>query len=235
MLEYLEPAIKRTSATAREDATEKPFVNIGFTVQGLTLAGMPSGTFNLLPYEFREGMTARASILGDVRCNHPINWSLPERNWPELPRGERERVELSSVHAIVQYTCKGSSDGSQESDQRQASAAGGDRAIQRRAVSKGVRILSVQSMRRFLDPVSGLPRGHFDFVDGISQPELEASQHKSAYSDKVVLGDLLLGYENSFGDPPLTGRLWDDSTFLVVRKLKQDVEALEIVLQRERR
>ena len=43
-------------------------------------------------------------------------------------------------------------------------------------------------------------------------------------------GDLLLGYENSLGDPELTGRLWDDSTFKVVRKLKQDVEALAKVL-----
>ncbi|MEH2623784.1 Dyp-type peroxidase family [Bradyrhizobium sp. AZCC 1719] len=231
MLEYLEPAIKRTSATARKEATEEPFVNIGFTFQGLTLAGMPSGTFNLLPYEFREGMVARASILGDVRCNHPINWSLPERNWPpEPPQEERGRVELSSVHAIVQYTCKGPSDGWQEFTSDKHPLRKAIAQFNEKLVNKGVRILSVQSMRRFLDPVSGLPRGHFDFVDGISQPKLEASQHKSAYSDEVVLGDLLLGYENSHGDPPLTGRLWDDSTFLVVRKLKQDVKALNAVL-----
>ena len=51
------------------------------------------------------------------------------------------------------------------------------------------------------------------------------------YSDEVVPGDLLLGYENSRGDPSLTGRLWDDSTFLVVRKLKQEVGVLRDVLK----
>jgi len=233
MLKYLEPKIKdTTTAAARKAATATPFVNLGFTAQGLTLAGMPKGTFDLLPYEFREGMAARASILGDVRDNHPINWSLPERNWPEPPQGKPERVELSSVHAIVQYTCKGPSDGWQEftRDKHPLREAVGH--FNEELLNRGVRILSVQSMRRFLEPDSERPRGHFDFVDGISQPTLEAPPHKSACSDKVVLGDLLLGYENSHSDPPLTGRLWDDSTFLVLRKLKQDVKALNAVLEK---
>ena len=207
-------------------------------LQGLAIAGVPPGTLDLLPFEFREGMAARASILGDLRYNHPINWSLPERNWPpEPPPDDRARVELSSVHAIVQYTCKGPSNGWQESGQRRPSAVGRGRANSIETLSdKGVRILSVQSMQRFLESGNEPPRGHFDFVDGISQPMLEASQQQPVgsdevmtgdlepYSDEVVPGDLLLGYENSLGDPPLTGRLWDDSTFLVVRKLKQDVE-----------
>jgi len=47
-----------------------------------------------------------------------------------------------------------------------------------------------------------------------------------------MLGDFLLGHANSHGDVPQTGRLWDDSTFLVVRKLKQDVVGFEAALSK---
>ncbi|ANW00451.1 Dyp-type peroxidase [Bradyrhizobium icense] len=250
MLEYLKPDIQHTSATALEAATAKPFVNVGFTVQGLTIAGVPNGTLDLLPYEFREGMAARASILGDVRHNHPINWSLPERNWPEPPQHERERVELSSVHAIVMYTCKGPADEWQDMASDKHPLRGAVLQFNEKLSGKGVQILSVQSMRRLVGSGSEPPRDHFDFVDGISQPWLEPPQKPARSNevmtgdvgykniprdrptrDKVVTGDLLLGYENSFGDPPLTGKLWDDSTFLVVRKLEQDVDALHTVLK----
>jgi Dyp-type peroxidase family len=245
MLQYLEQTIQPTRTTARKAAG--PFVNFGFTAQGLKIAGVPAGTFDLLPFEFRQGMAARASILGDLRYNHPINWSLPERNWrSESPPGDQERVELSSVHAIVQYSCAGSASAGWQDLAKDNKHPLRD-AVERfeSALSdKGVRILSVQSMQRFLERGSELPRGHFGFVDGISQPQLEVPQlqpdrvdeiltgHPVPYSDKVQPGDLLLGYENSLRDPPLTGKLWDDSTFMVVRKLKQDVEALNAVLNK---
>ncbi|MCA6118796.1 Dyp-type peroxidase [Bradyrhizobium sp. WSM 1738] len=233
MLEYLEPKIKDTStAAARKAATATPFVNLGFTAQGLTRAGMQKGTFDLLPYEFREGMAARASILGDVRDNHPGNWSLPERNWPEPPQGEPERVELSSVHAIIQYTCKGPSDEWQEFTRDSHPLWGAVSQFDRKLSGKGVQILSVQCMRRLAGSGSGPSRDHFGFVDGISQPTLEAASQASFYSDEAVPGDLLLGYRNSLGDPPLNGELWDDSTFLVVRKLKQEVGVLRDVLKK---
>jgi Dyp-type peroxidase family len=225
MLEYIERAIKRTSAAG-------PFVNLGFTAQGLKLAGVPSGTFDLLPHEFREGMAARASILGDVRYNHPTNWSLPERNWPEPPQGNPERVELSSVHAIVQYTCASPSDVWQDFASDKHPLRDAVKEFEEEFSGKGVRILSVESMQRFLEKGNERPRGHFDFADGISQPTLESPRQMPTYSDEVLPGDLLLGYENSLRDPPLTGRLWDDSTFLVVRKLKQDVKALAAVLEK---
>jgi Dyp-type peroxidase family len=231
MLEYLEPAVERASAAAPGAAAAKPFVNLGFTAQGLKLAGVPSGTFDLLPHEFREGMAARASILGDVRYNHPTNWSLPERNWPEPPQGNPERVELSSVHAIVQYTYAGPSGVWLDLSSDKHPLRNAIKEFEEELSGKGVRILSVQSMQRFLEKGEKLTRSHFGFVDGISQPTLESPRQMPTYSDEVVPGDLLLGYENSLRDPPLTGRLWDDSTFLVVRKLKQDVMALDAVLK----
>jgi Dyp-type peroxidase family len=232
MLAYLEPEIKRTAATQGE-ADKVPWVNLGFTFQGLALAGVPNGTLELLPFEFREGMVARASILGDRLYNHPARWSLPERNWPR-PGEPADRVELTTVHAIVQFTCATPSDRWHDlaNDEHPLADAIGqfDRALS----GKGVQILSVQGMQRYLKEGEDRPRGHFDFVDGISQPTLGAPAKRRAYSDEIVPGDLLLGYGNSLSDPPLTGKLWDDSTFLVVRKLKQDVKALNAVLEQNK-
>ncbi|KRR26168.1 hypothetical protein CQ14_21005 [Bradyrhizobium lablabi] len=230
MLAYLEPEIKRTAAATRGRPSKAPLVNLGFTFQGLALAGMPNGTLELLPFEFREGMAARASILGDRLYNHPTRWSLPERNWPRMC--EPARVELTSVHAIVQFTYTGPSGGWKDFANDRHPLAEVVAEFDGKLSSKGVQILSVQHMQRFLASRNDRPRGHFNFVDGISQPTLEAPQQADTYSDEVVPGDLLLGYENSLGDPPLAGTLWDDSTFLVVRKLRQDVKALNDVLEK---
>lgn len=209
-------------------------VNLGFTVQGLQVAGVPNGTLEQLPQEFREGMAARAGILGDLHYNHPTRWTLPERNWPPPAQGEPERVELSSVHAIVQYTCSAepSLDWQELVGNAHHPLAELVNRFETNLAGKGVRILSVQAMQRFVQNPNELSRDHFGFVDGISQPTLGQGRQGNGYADDVVPGDLLLGYENSLGDPPLTGRLWNDSTFLVIRKLRQDVQALDAVLTR---
>jgi Dyp-type peroxidase family len=231
MLQYLEPTIARSASG--QAGTDEPRVNLGLTVQGLALAGVPKGTLDLLPYEFREGMAARAGILGDLHCNHPTHWSLPERNWAKQAGREPDRVELSAVHAVVQYAWAGQptmawQDVVADADHPLRDAIGRfDDAL----CGKGVRILSVQSMQRFIEPGAAHPRDHFGFRDGMSQPSLEKAAPATTHSDAIVAGDLLLGYENSLGDPALTGRLWDDSTFLVVRKLRQDVEALNALVE----
>ena len=234
LLEYARPIIMNAGAQ-RTALYSACFVNLGFTLQGLQIAGVPEATLDQLPFEFREGMSARAGILGDLLDNHPTRWSLPERNWPAS--SGQGRVQMSSVHAIVQFTCRDKS-----SLDWQTLVGNKDHPLSKLVSDfdhalgdKRVRILSVQAMQRYVRDGEQLPRGHFGFVDGISQPSLEPdpASWTSRHSDQVLLGDLLLGYDNSLGDRPLTGRLWDDSTFLVIRKLSQHVEALSAVLPKD--
>lgn len=227
MLAYLEPQLTRTTVSGGT-AGGAPSVNLAFTFQGLAIAGVPNGTLALLPFEFREGMAARASILGDRLYNHPSKWSLPKRNWPG--NSGTDRVELASVHAIVQYTYATPDKGRSKVAGGDSPLAGAVGAFDKALSDKGVQILSVQDMQRHFGKDGDRTRGHFDFVDGISQPTFKAPEKNQVYSDTVAPGDLLLGYQNSLGDPALAGRLWDDSTFLVVRKLKQNVDVLQDVL-----
>ncbi len=83
----------------------RPLPDVAVTMEGLRRLGVADDELAALPQEFREGMEARAGLLGDLRCNHPRNWTLPERNWPvagaAAPRAAT-RVPLSMVHLVVQ-------------------------------------------------------------------------------------------------------------------------------------
>lgn len=219
-------------ATAQAARGRGPFLNLAFTYPGLALAGLPEGDLQQLPLEFREGMAARAGVLGDWRHNHPLHWRLPRRNGSlKRPDGPEEApVELSAVHVVLQL--QGS---------YPTLAWGGDPLTEpahplalalKRLIDalepQGAHVLSVQPMQR-LTPHPDLAQGHFGYVDGISQPML-GNEARIRYSDQVPAGDLLLGFTNSLNDPPLTGPLWSHSSFLVVRKLRQDVPAFEAAL-----
>ena len=76
--------------------------NIALTFDGLKQLGVPKGELDLLPKEFREGMSERAGLIGDVRENHPRNWRLPQRNFPLVDANTRPPVELDEVDFLLQ-------------------------------------------------------------------------------------------------------------------------------------
>ena len=47
---------------------------MAFTWNGLRALGVDDASLATFPEEFREGMAARADILGDTGANHPDNW-----------------------------------------------------------------------------------------------------------------------------------------------------------------
>lgn len=86
-------------------APEGVWRNIGFTYAGLKRLIANDSVLRTFPQEFREGMEARAPMMGDLRENHPRNWTLPDRNWPPRRQGDtvlRPPVELSEVDFVVQ-------------------------------------------------------------------------------------------------------------------------------------
>jgi Dyp-type peroxidase family len=86
-------------------------------------------------------------------------------------------------------------------------------------------------------PAAMLPRAreHFGFGDGFSQPAIagaetgprdgEGTLSKWRRWRELALGEFVLGYEDEGGERPAApkGPLEPDSTFMVVRKLEQDV------------
>src|SRR5206468_10612019 len=53
---------------------EKRWVTVAFTWNGLRALGVDDTSLATFPEEFKQGMVARAEILGDSGANHPKNW-----------------------------------------------------------------------------------------------------------------------------------------------------------------
>lgn len=223
LLAHLETHVTRADRQGNHGAVAMPYLNVGFTLDGLAKVGMETSALMELPAEFRQGMAARASVLGDYKYNHPARWKLPSRYGSAEPQVEPGHVELSEVHVVLRLGIKGSPEETWRdfgTDHPLYAAVNGIAGL------KGVDVLSVQSMTRN-------ETEHFGYKDGLSQPELARPKADGdGYDNSIRLGDLFLGYGNSLGDKPaLRGRLWDDGTFWVIRKLSQNVKTFHQVVE----
>lgn len=209
------------------------WANLAFTRHGLLNIGVPETAYARLPQEFREGMEERAGLLGDLRQAHPRNWAPPKRNWRPGTNSAAAAapVEISEVDIVVQLRSCTPHDG--------YDALADGHPLQKRiaalaeaAEGSGVRLLAVETMRRASsDPGPGTD--HFGFLDGLSQPVM-ADSPNPANRDEVKRGEIFRGYVNDRRDPPPPrDPVLDNGTFLVVRKLRQDVAALDAFVKAE--
>ena len=164
-------------------------------------------------------MEKRASLLGDVRSNHPDNWARPVRNWPipasPAPMTPPERIDLSTVHVAIQLRLVDS-------------ATPGPNVLHPRLrteidklepATTGLTVLGFQPgwSQRVDDTTT---REHFGFFDGVSQPVVDRD---------IPAGEMVLGYPNGRdGEQPREkiDELFMDGSFLVMRKLQQNVGLL---------
>lgn len=181
-------------------------LNIAFTHPGLLALGVPAGSFDGLG-AFTQGMPARAVDVGDLGANDPARWEPGLRD-PHLvvvlTAWERPRLE-EPLAALA----------SQLSDP-----------------SSGVR-LDVSQEAAVLEGA----REHFGFGDGFSQPAIAGANTGPRHGEgtltrwrswrELALGEFVLGHVDEGGLRPAapTGDLGQDATFMVVRKLEQDVAA----------
>ncbi len=205
-----------------EEARDDVKVNVAFTYRGLCTLGLSEPELSQLPKEFREGMEARAGVLGDVGPNHPSNWRVPRiaRNPDGTSPGRPLR--LSTVDLVIQL-------------QRQAPFQPGDHRwsgdhplyaeAQELLEIEGAHLLAAEVLRR--KPVDGKVYEHFGYRDDLSQPG-----HEGPDGDRVALGELLLGYPNERGeDEEDVPSFLRNGSFLVIRKLAQDVKRFRKLLQ----
>jgi deferrochelatase/peroxidase EfeB len=220
-------------------------VALAVTLQGLACAGLTEDEIDRLPEAFVQGMQRRAGLLGDIGHNHPQRWRLPSANWKQgiaAPDAAADdpgpRIEIDAVHVVVQLRlCEAAST---RPDARgrllarlQAMVAGID----------GVHPLSLQWMARMRDPRAVSPEApvdHFGFTDGQSDPVFEKSAAGRLYPNHVHAGEALLGYGNAADEPPVPegeapragtlDELLHNGSFLVIRKLRQDLAALERIV-----
>jgi len=102
------------SAKAMRESVEKDkrWVTVAFTRNGLRALGVDEASLATFPEEFRQGMVARAEMLGDTGRNHPSNWT-DKTSSPDLhaivilfARDAAERGRCVSEHAKLIGQCE---------------------------------------------------------------------------------------------------------------------------------
>lgn len=227
-LAWLRGQLSAETATAIARASGAVQTTFGVTAAGLRTLGLGEDRIGAFPKEFLEGMEARAGLLGDVRASHPRRWALPSQNWPP-DTSDAPPVELSEVDFVVQMRVHADTPVWDLFDPaRRHPLRSNVEAFAKGAAACGVRLLAVETMRRATDGGETSVE-HFGFLDGISQPRLRLPADPPS-PGTLPLGDVLLGFENEREDPPSTNADLLSGSFLVIRKLRQDLPGLSALL-----
>jgi hypothetical protein len=139
------------SAKAMRESVEKEkrWVTVAFTCSGLRAIGVDAATLGTFPQEFREGMVARATMLGDTGANDPSHWA--------------DKTASPDLHAIAILFAR--------------DAAEQGRCVMEHAKllaeCQCVEVLS--SLDLEATPPFDYPHDHFGYRDRLSQPVIERS------------------------------------------------------------
>jgi Dyp-type peroxidase family len=198
--------------------SEKPAsgLNIAISYAGLAALALPSQTLASFPEEFREGMAARASLLGDEDSSAPANWEPP--------------FGTSEVHVLVMIAAA-----------HQEALNAHDQRIRTSIERRGGLTVVYEDLGGFMPDY----REHFGYADGFAQPEIDGAGLPSEPGGGAPLsgghwrplhaGEFILGYtdeENVLPHAPTPDQLATNGSFLVYRKLHQDVAGFRAQLAR---
>ena len=194
--------LHRIATAARmTDTTDDTSLTVGFSYRGLEALGVPQTSLDSFAPEFREGMAARAALLGDVGESGPEHWE------PPLGTGD--------VHVAIAAL-------SPDTARLEAAAETARRA---HAELPGLEVVWRQECYQL-----ATGRTSFGFKDGIGQPTVEGSGRPSTSPRERPLkaGEIILGYPDETGElppmptPEVLGR---NGTYVVFRKLHTKVAA----------
>ncbi|BBZ34938.1 Dyp-type peroxidase [Mycolicibacterium confluentis] len=182
----------------------KRWITLAFTHNGLRALGVPEQDLATFPDEFREGMAARADILGDTGANAPEHWlgGLADEN----------------LHAIAILFAR--------DDEEYARCIGEHDKLLARC--PGVRSLSHLDLNA--NPPFNYAHDHFGFRDRLSQPVIAGSGEEPTPGSGAPLaaGEFILGYPDEDGPVttlPQPEVLARNGSFMAYRRLEEHVGA----------
>jgi Dyp-type peroxidase family len=214
----LDQGLVTSAATWDPDSKPGATLNVFFSWPGLAAMGVPQDSLDSFPDEFREGMAARAPLLGDTGASDPDIWEFgndPDANHVFFAvygrtLADRDRLldtlrsELAAVAPAVEVTH---------------------------------RLDAAQLPNR---------REHFGFADGIGQPSIDGCGAREYPGEGTIrpdgtwaplaAGEFVLGWPGETGYPvpmPRPDALGRNGSFLVYRKLEQHVPVFREFLAKQ--
>jgi deferrochelatase/peroxidase EfeB len=177
--EWLKGLIEKVG-TAKTVASQNPgirWVTIGFTWNGLRALGVNEAALTTFPEEFRQGMAARAEILGTTGANHPDNWA--------------GGLSSKDLHAIVILFARDSAERERCRQEHR------EYLLQQ---CDGVKVLSSLDLEAI--PPFTYAHEHFGYRDRLSQPYIEGmgEEPTPGSGPPIKAGEFFLEHVGAFRD-----------------------------------
>ncbi|MBI2739198.1 MAG: hypothetical protein HYX38_21980 [Rhodospirillales bacterium] len=255
------PGVLRSEATesgvtrGRDQEWDPVPINFAFTFPGLKALKLNEATLSSFPEAFRQGMAARAERLGDVGPSAPENWEgvlgldcvhgyftggyLVDGDDDPISEDVRRRLR-DDVSAFNESTA-----GRGETLRTVLTLLCLPLGMEVLHIELGEDPYEVDRNGRAIRPPYRME--HFGFRDGISQPFVDmnlgdpppggGTPSRNRTWTPVAHGEIYLSEKDEDGnkhDLPAHDLLREGSTFLVFRKLEQDVTAFRAYLARQR-
>ena len=202
---WLSAILEKVQSTAEVLASveqDKRWVTIAFTWNGLRALGVDEDSLGTFPDEFRQGMVARAEMLGDIGENHPDNWV--------------GGLASPDLHAIAILFAR-------DATERDRCQMEHDKLV---AQCKGVEVLSTLDLEA--TPPFDYAHDHFGYRDRLSQPVIEGTSEMPTPGSGAPLkpGEFILGYPDEVGPPanlPQPEILSRNGSYMAYRRLQEHV------------
>ena len=184
------------------EAPDSRWVTIAFTWSGLRALGVNEPSLATFPEEFRQGMAARAEVLGDTGVNHPDRWV--------------DGLAGAGLHAIVILFAR-------DVAERERCVAEYDKYASALTSVELVSTLDLEAT-----PPFDYAHDHFGYHDRLSQPAIEGTGEVPTPGSGAPLkpGEFFLGYpdeEGLCGPLPQPETLSRNGSFLAYRRLEEHV------------
>ena len=178
------------------------WVSVAFTLNGLRALGLSEDSLVTFPEEFRQGMVARAEMLGDTGANHPDNWV--------------GGLAGSNLHAIVILFAR-------DATERSRSQVEHANLVAR---CEGVEVLSTLDMEA--TPPFDCAHDHFGYRDRLSEPVMEGTGEvpTPGSGGPFKPGEFILGYPDEDGPSanlPQPEILSRNGSYMAYRRLQEHV------------
>lgn len=200
--------VAKTVLEAKPD--DMRWVSLAFTWNGLKALGVDDVSLATFPEPFRQGMAARAEMLGDVGNNHPDHWE--------------DNMARADLHAVIILFAK-------DKAERERCVNAHHEYVRQ---NPGVEITSTLDLEAI--PPFDYVHEHFGYRDRITTPSIEGMgiEPTPGSHPPSKPGEFILGYPDETGETPpvpLPEILTKNGSYIAYRKMQEHVGAFRDYLK----
>ena len=199
-----------TAKAVGANVADARWVTVGFTSNGLRALGLSEASLASFPEEFRQGMAARADVLGITGTNHPDHWVGGLAN--------------SNLHAIVILFAR-------DVTERERCRREHEKYVKD---CMGVELLSALDLEAI--PPFDYAHEHFGYRDRLSQPVIAGTgvEPTPGSGPSIKGGEFFLGYPDEDGPPagmPQPETLSRNGSYVAYLRMEEHVGAFRDFLR----